>query len=325
MAWAEALAGLKSIHMKWLKNPLLLRSRLLLGSLLIIAATASIPAQQSDLFYVGLLEKAQKSFLAKNYEEAARSFEVALFGLAGDRTRQSKALVYLSLCKYYLKDLKASESNLREAAALMGEEGFGSLQIYQSAWPDVEKLMNFYNIGQAQNSPLPREVSKPETAIPENPGAKADLPPAKPGDKAGDSPGGQSGGSPQSSETEQPAQVARNPQKAGLKINEIKEGDIIPLDLVETPPVVIRRVRAAYPSYASASTIEGTVIVNALVSEKGDVIKTEIIKDMEDAFGFKQAAQSAVRQWKFEPASIKGIRVKVWIPVAIDFKKETSQ
>jgi len=90
---------------------------------------------------------------------------------------------------------------------------------------------------------------------------------------------------------------------------------------VETPPVVIRRVRAAYPSYASASTIEGTVIVNALVSEKGDVIKTEVIKDMEDAFGFKQAAQSAVRQWKFEPASIKGIRVKVWIPVAIDFKK----
>jgi len=42
---------------------------------------------------------------------------------------------------------------------------------------------------------------------------------------------------------------------------------------------------------------------------------------MKQVFGFDQAAQRAVKQWKFEPGSVKGIKVKVWIPVAIEFKK----
>jgi TonB family protein len=63
-------------------------------------------------------------------------------------------------------------------------------------------------------------------------------------------------------------------------------------------------------------------MVNALVSETGAVIKTEIIKGMSGVYGFNHAAEQAVRSWKFEPATIKGIKVKVWVPILLHFKSQ---
>ncbi len=90
---------------------------------------------------------------------------------------------------------------------------------------------------------------------------------------------------------------------------------------MDSPPTAVRRVPAVYPNYIGAKTVEGTITVNALISENGSVIKTEIGKGMKDYAGFDQAALRAVQQWKFEPASVNGIRVRVWLPVAIEFKK----
>ena len=296
----------------------------LLGvGLVCLAFTApnALAAQQTDPFYLGLLEKGQKSFLARNYDEAARDLEIAAFGLLEDKTLRAKAYIYLSLCKYYLKDITSSEKSLREAAALMGEEGFERLEIYETAWPDLEKLMTFFSIAQAQVRPLPEEVAKPAP-----PASKASIPkphesPPKQDEKASGAPEPKSTRSAQGSGTDPAAKDTEDPQKADFKLDAVKEGDLLPLDLLDTPPTAIRRVPAVYPSYAGASSIEGTVMINVLVSEKGDVIKTEIVRGLKGAFGFDQAAQTAVRRWKFEPGSIRGIRVKVWIPIAIEFKK----
>jgi len=244
----------------------------LAGIVLIISVSFS--AQQSDPFYLGLLEKAQRSFLAKNYGEAAQDFEVAAFGLASDKALQAKAYVYLGLCRYYLKDMQASERSLREAAAIMGEEGFASLEIYESAWPDLEKLTAFFSLAAGKNEALPEEMEKP-------------LPPDP-------------------------------------ILDRIKEGDIVPLDLVDTPPVAIRKVSAAYPEHAGSLRIEGTVTVKILVSEKGDVVDAKILTGIKNAVEFDRSALNAVRRWKFEPATVKGIKVKVWISVAIEFKKTPS-
>ena len=118
--------------------------------------------------------------------------------------------------------------------------------------------------------------------------------------------------------TESPA--LKNPV---VKLDELKEGEIVPLEFVDKQPTAVRRVPAVYPKFAGARTIEGTVVVNALVSEAGSVVKTEIAKGMKTYAGFDQAALRAVQQWKFEPAEVKGIRVKVWLPIAIGFKKRT--
>lgn len=268
----------------------------------------SFASQQIDPFYLRLLEKAQKSFLSRNYGEAARDFEIAAFGLNQDLTLQAKAYVYLSLSHYYLKDVKKSESFLRQGAELLGDRSLAVLQIPDSALPDLEKLLIFFDIQLALpthsvNSPPLQEQEKQ---------TKASESPPETGQK-----------SQQPAEKEPARDDQKDPGSAPpITLDKIKEGDIIALDMVDTLPVATRRIAAVYPSSASGSKITGTVTVNALISEKGSVVKTEIIQGIKGAVGFNQAAEQAVRRWKFEPATIKGIKVKVWMPISIVFKKQ---
>ena len=268
----------------------------------------SFASLQTDPFYFRLLEKAQKSFLARNYGDAARDFEIAAFGLNQDTILQAKAYFFIGLSYFYLNDIKKSESFMRQGAELLGDRSPAILGIPDSALPDLEKLLTFFDIQLAQltqpaNSPPLQEQEKQIKASesPPETGQKSQQPPEK--------------------------ETARDDQKdpgsaPPITLEKIKEGDIIALDMVDTLPVATRRIPAVYPSSASASKITGTVTVNALISEKGGVIKTEIIQGIKGAVGFDQAAAQAVRRWKFEPATINGIKVKVWMPVSIVFKKQ---
>jgi len=264
------------------------QSRLLIFICLLYLTTSSNLSfsQQTDPFYLGTFEKAQKAFLAKNYQDAARDFEIAAFGFTKDKSLRAKACVYLGLSYFYLRDIKACEKNLREAADLLGKQGFETLEIYEEARPALERLLDFYDIRQGQTESAPQPVEKP----------KGDVPQGKPSQDVNKS-------------TE-------------IRLGEIKEGELVPLELVETLPFITERVEAVYPAWARGHRIEGTVIVNALISEKGKVIKTKVIQGIKGASGFNQAAEIAVRQWKFDPATIKGVKVRVWMPIAIEFKKE---
>jgi TonB family protein len=265
--------------------------------LLYLTASSNLSfSQQTDPFYLETFEKAQKAFLVKNYQDAVRDFEIAVFGLTQDKILRAKACVYLGLSYYYLRDIKASEKNLREAADLLGAEGFKKLEIPEEARPDLEKLVTYFDIEQSQTESLPQPLDKqgkPNALTQESKAKKFQNKLGKSSDKA--------------SET---------------RIGKIKEGDFVPLELVDTPPLVIKQVEAVYPAWARSHKIEGTIIVNTLISEKGKVIKTEIAQEMKGAPGFNQAAESAVRKWRFDPASVKGVKVKVWMPIAIKFKEQ---
>jgi len=281
-------------------------------------------SQQIDPFYLQLFEKAQKSFFSKNYAEAARDFEIASFGLTGDNTLRAKAYVYISLSRYYLKDMKSSEKYLREAADLMGEEGMQALGIFAEARPDLNKLMIFFNIRLAQpaqptDAPLPQKPEQQGKPSEQAPVTEAPPQPS-PGQEKPISANSSTPIKPEIKALQEPAQKEASKNLPQITLDNLKEGDLLPLDMVETQPAVLKRVPADYPSAARSFRTEGTVIMNVLISEKGDVIKTEIITGIKGAFGFNQSAQRAVHQWKFEPATIKGIKVKVWMPVAIVFK-----
>lgn len=262
-------------------------------------SSGSQAAEQADPFYVTLLAKAQKSFLARNFEDAGRDFEVAAFGLSTNKILRSKALVYLSLCQYYLKDIKSSEKNLREAAEIMGADGFAGLQIFESALPDLDKLSKFFSLPLVQVEVPAKEA---ETPIISNPGTDAKLDEKPPADKK-----------PQTTAAQD---VFAKP------LSEIKEGDLVPLEMVDTPPALIKKIEPVYPPSARSLKIEGTVMINVLISEKGDVVKTEIIRGMQEEYWFNQATQRAVRAWKFRPATVNGNKVKVWMPFAIQFKAQ---
>jgi TonB family protein len=66
--------------------------------------------------------------------------------------------------------------------------------------------------------------------------------------------------------------------------------------------------------------IQGSVTINALISETGDVLQAVYLRGVKDG-GLDKAAETAVRKMKFTPARKDGINVRVWKPVTIAFRK----
>jgi len=101
---------------------------------------------------------------------------------------------------------------------------------------------------------------------------------------------------------------------------QIKEGDLVPLEEVDIQPRPIKIVKPKYPELAKQMGLEGAVVVNALISEKGDVLQVEILRGIKNGAPLEQAALAAVRQWKFSPAVKNGVKVKVWKPIETRFR-----
>jgi TonB family protein len=99
----------------------------------------------------------------------------------------------------------------------------------------------------------------------------------------------------------------------------IKAGDIVPLESVDEPPQIIKRVEPVYPAAAMTIKAETSVTVNALISESGDVLQTAVVGPAKGILGFDKAAESAVRKWKFRPARKDGVNVRVWKVLTIGF------
>ncbi|MFO7524240.1 MAG: energy transducer TonB [Ignavibacteriaceae bacterium] len=77
--------------------------------------------------------------------------------------------------------------------------------------------------------------------------------------------------------------------------------------------------RVVYPKIASLSGVEGRVIINAYVSETGNVTRTEVVKGI--GAGCDEAAVEAVLNTKFKPGKQRGNPVNVRITIPILFKK----
>ncbi len=95
--------------------------------------------------------------------------------------------------------------------------------------------------------------------------------------------------------------------------NVIEEGeaDIPPIKKIFIPP--------RYPSRARTEGIEGRVIAKLLIDENGDVLSVRILKEPRH-WGFGYAVIEAAQQWKFEPAKLNNMPVKVWATQVIEFK-----
>jgi protein TonB len=85
---------------------------------------------------------------------------------------------------------------------------------------------------------------------------------------------------------------------------------------VEELPEAVSQVKPQYPDIARDASVEGIVMVQALVGKDGRVKDTRVVKSvpMLDA-----AAVAAVKQWIFKPALNNNKPVAVWVAVPVKF------
>lgn len=101
----------------------------------------------------------------------------------------------------------------------------------------------------------------------------------------------------------------------------VQEGDELSADAVDKKPVLRSRVDPRMPAAARNMTGTVSVFMSVKISETGRVMDTRVIRKPEKDLGFTQAAEAAVRQWRYEPAMKNGVKVKVWTTCQIHFKQ----
>jgi TonB family protein len=122
-----------------------------------------------------------------------------------------------------------------------------------------------------------------------------------------------------------PVEAVPEPQPASVPqpavAQRVREGDLVPPGTEGLIPArVVRRGNVAYPPMARAQRVEGTVILNVLVSETGQVLDVRILRGVNRGGGLNEAAVQSARRTSFSPPTKDGVRVKAWTTVPVDFK-----
>lgn len=179
--------------------------------------------------------------------------------------------------------------------------------------------------------PSAAEVKEAETETNIKEGAKGISPPPPPSPKEGEGEGSVGEKPAELSQPENPVEAEgpketkettlpppEEPKEPKLPPKEeIKEGDLVSIGPDVSMPEAIKKPLPTYPLAAKKVGIEGLVILQALISEKGDVIN---IKPLRGNQILMDAAIEAVKKWKFKPATKNGIKVKIWYTITIPFK-----
>lgn len=87
-----------------------------------------------------------------------------------------------------------------------------------------------------------------------------------------------------------------------------------------TEPINIQSVPPKYPREARRKRVVGSVILDVTIDEQGLPAEIEVLRGL--PFGLTEAAVEAVRQWRWEPATMEGKPVPVTFPVIIRFSKD---
>jgi protein TonB len=83
-------------------------------------------------------------------------------------------------------------------------------------------------------------------------------------------------------------------------------------------PVKLSGQEPGYTPAARAARIEGTVVVQAVIDKQGRVTQIKVLKDQ--PMGLGERAVSAIRDWKFRPATLNGKPVDVYYNLTVNFQ-----
>jgi TonB family protein len=83
-------------------------------------------------------------------------------------------------------------------------------------------------------------------------------------------------------------------------------------------PRVLKEVKPKYPNEALRRLVQGTVVVELVVTRDGLPSQIRVIRSL-DPGGLDDEAVAAVTQWRFEPGRLSGTPVDVMVTIMLDF------
>lgn len=129
-------------------------------------------------------------------------------------------------------------------------------------------------------------------------------------------------------EKSQPQQEAQPPVPAPAKTQvnppepqkpAVVPGSVVPINELDSPLRLVKRVSPRMPIKAIRLRVRGSVMASILIDENGNVAQVRIIRATPKGF-FEEEAYRTLLKWKFSPPRKKGVPVKVWKVVTIQFK-----
>ena len=85
-----------------------------------------------------------------------------------------------------------------------------------------------------------------------------------------------------------------------------------------TPPHLVRKVEPEYSPLAHADHIQGTVVLQLVVTEKGRAADIQVISPL--GYGLDENAIAAIHQWEFVPGQKGGVPVPVRATIMVNFR-----
>ena len=103
--------------------------------------------------------------------------------------------------------------------------------------------------------------------------------------------------------------VEPGPAEPAVKPRPLVEGALVAMDETVTPPNRIEGRPAPYPRKARKLKLRGSVLVEMIITEKGDPTEIRVLESAGTLLD--EAVVEAVRGWRFEPARKGGVKVSV--------------
>lgn len=83
-------------------------------------------------------------------------------------------------------------------------------------------------------------------------------------------------------------------------------------------PELLHRVEPEYPRAAVDARVQGVVIIETVVDEDGRVVDVRLLRSAGDVLD--RAAIAAIRQWRYAPLQLDGMRVRFLLTATLSFK-----
>ncbi len=83
--------------------------------------------------------------------------------------------------------------------------------------------------------------------------------------------------------------------------------------------IILRTVKPRYPEHERERGIEGSVTVELLIDEQGNVAHADVL-ELVGPPSFQNSALDAVRQFEFQPPIENGVATTMWIKFVIKFR-----